>query len=153
MIVPKQQLIQVQKVSYLYASKGGKKKNYITCPVCKQAPCYKHCNNCGKDIEIKQDSELKWHPYEVMTGTIHKGCHKNGTKSGQYLDVNAKKYECILFREDHFNRYFLVRENGQLRRVIEKKQDYHKMTPEQFRDSIMTKHTDYEKWGAFTFEY
>lgn len=152
MIVPKQLLVEVQKVSYLYASKGNKKRNDITCPVCKQVRCYKHCNNCGIDIEFKQ-IEGKWQCYEVMTGILHR-CHKDKkTKSGKYLDVNAKKYECILFREDHYNRYFLVRENGELRKVIEKKQYWHKMTPSQFRKSIMTKHSDYEKWREFTFEY
>ena len=67
-------------------------KNRYPCPVCNQTSCYKHCNNCGRDIFFKKNDWGKWSCYEELTGTLHR-CMQGGTKSGKYLDVNNKRDE------------------------------------------------------------
>ena len=101
MIVPKPLLVELQKVEYLYASKGQKKER-PQCPTCKQRGCYKHCNNCGKSIQWKKDELGRNWIYEDGTDIVHynpvtrKGCMNKGTKSGNFISTptELKKTWC-----------------------------------------------------------
>ena len=75
------------------------RKEKIPCPVCNSSLCYRHCNNCGKDIWFRKDEFGKSLCLESGTEIIHK-CMKDGTRRGKFLDVN-KKYNAGNFWRDH----------------------------------------------------
>lgn len=82
-----------------------REKQRIPCPVCRLTNCFKHCNNCGKNLTWRKDEYGKSHPYDEGTEIPHDSCMGKGTRSGNFLDVNKK------YSQGNFWRDYVVQEN------------------------------------------
>jgi hypothetical protein len=124
---------------------SNKEKQEIPCPVCKATRCYKHCNNCGKDIRFKF-RDNKWVCLDSETESVHK-CMKDGTKSGKFLDVNKKRSgSCPICQNPNYRGGTAICRCG----YQEKAPDFYNQFVVQDTDNVFVRAKKIARWKKLT---
>jgi len=132
----------------------AKPKNEVICPICNISRCGKHCNNCqaviGESIEWKEIEPKVWRLYDRGTNKKHY-CHKNGTKSGKFIQ-NGNYYKCQWCKSEdknhecYYDQIVIWESDNALVKQIKMKRQY-KL---KHRDDFVYRPAD-PKWLSFSF--